>query len=108
MGVFDRGLVKGGNDVAALEPSFFCRPILSDLGDQRARRFLEPEGLGQFGRDRLNGHAQPAARDLALVLKLGNDRLGQVNRNGKADAYVAPTLAEDRRVDPDHLTFQVK
>ena len=54
-------------------------------------------------RHRLDLHADPAARDRALVLELGDDRLDGRGRDGEGDADRAARRREDRGVDADHL-----
>ena len=45
-----------------------------DVGDERALRAFEPERLGERGVDRLDGDAEPAARDVAGAHELDRAR----------------------------------
>src|SRR5262249_152340 len=62
-------------DVAGREASPVGRTVLDDVGDEHALGLLEPEALGQLGRQRLDRHAEPPARDLAARHQLGVDAL---------------------------------
>ena len=68
---------------------------------------LEREALGELGRQRLNGDAEPAARHLALGRQLRVDPLGHVDGNGEADADIAARAREDGAVDPDHFARHI-
>src|SRR5262249_29849364 len=72
-----------------------------------ALRILEPESLRELGRERLDRHAEPAARHLALGGELGVDALGHVHGNREADTDIAPRAGEDRAVDADDLAAHV-
>ncbi len=54
---------------------------------------LQPEALGQIGRDALHRDAELRPRDLALRPQLLHHVLRHVRRNGEADADVAARLA---------------
>ena len=88
-----------------LMPGRRGRAVLHHVGDQRALRLVEPERLGDLRRDLLDHHAEPAARDVALLLQLRDELLGEVDRDGEADADVAAAAAEDGGVDADHLAL---
>ena len=68
---------------------------------------LSAEALGELGRQRLDGHAEPAARHLALGRQLRVDPLGHVDGDGEADADIAAGAREDRAVDADDLARHV-
>ena len=96
------------HDIAVLEAGRRRRRILLDLRDERALGVLEVEAVGDILRHRLDLHAEPAARDLAVVLQLLHDALGDVARDGEADADAAARRREDRGVDADHLALGVE
>jgi hypothetical protein len=107
-GVDDRLAVELDDDVALLEPDDSAGPFLHDVGDERALRVVEAERLGDVGRHLLDHHAEPAARDVALVLQLRDDLVREVDRDREADADVAAAAAEDRGVDADDLALRVE
>ena len=69
---------------------------------------FQAQAVGDLVGDRLDLHADPAARDRALVLQRGDDRLGGLGRDGEADADAAAGRREDRGVDADDLAFVLK
>ena len=69
---------------------------------------VEPERLRDLGRDLLDHHAEPAARDLPLSVSCGTISFARFDRDGEADADVAAGAAEDRGVDADDLAAQVQ
>ena len=71
-------------------PAAAAGPSFCGCGDQRALGRLQAEALGDLRRDRLDLHADPAARDGALVLERGDHVLGDFGGNGEADADVPP------------------
>src|SRR5581483_2990343 len=68
--VMDIIAVDRGDDVAALDARLGRRTAGLRLGNQRAGRLLQTHAVGDIRRDRLDLHADPAARHRALVAKL--------------------------------------
>src|SRR6201988_4278175 len=85
-GVCDQYAVRAGNDAPGPDPGLcswtsFLRPV-----NQRTFGFLHPKAIGNATGYRLNLDAEPPARDGSLVLQFGNDLLGGLRRNIKANA----------------------
>src|SRR5262249_42079270 len=103
-GRLDLFAVELEQDVAGLQARLGSRAVGNDVGDQDALGVLGVERLRQFLRERLNGDAQPAARDATLAVDLCVDLPRHVRRNGEADARPA---RDDGGVDTDHLALHV-
>ena len=84
--ILHRLAVHRGDHVAGLDAGLDGRTVGLRLGDQRAFGLLQAEAVGDVGVDRLDLHADPSARDRALVLELGHDRLHGVGRDRERDA----------------------
>ena len=66
------------------------------------------QALGDLRRHVLDHRAQIAAGDLAAGDQLLGDVVGDIGRNGEADAHRAARGREDGRVDPDHPAVDVE
>src|SRR5262249_56580174 len=95
-------------DATGLQAGLRRRSARGNAGDQRPLRAFGPHRLRQLGRQLLDRRPQPAARPVALLLELGHQLLGRVDRDGEADADVAAALAEDRGVDADDVAVLVE
>ena len=100
--------VELDDDVAGLDAGGLGRALVVDAGDQRAARRLEVEALGDLVGDLLDLHAEPAAVNLAELLKLVDDRLHDLRRHRKADADRAAGGRDDRGVHADHVAVEVE
>ena len=60
-----------------------------DFGNQHALARVDPQFLGLFGTDLFDPHSEVSPLDRSLLDKLLGDPLGQIGRNGKADALVS-------------------
>src|SRR5206468_9182330 len=65
------------------------------------------ELLRQFGRYRLNRHAEVTARDLSVGDNTFHHVTRQVDGDGEADSLVATTAADDGLIDADQPAFNV-
>src|SRR5262245_26024900 len=102
--IVDRLSVELDDHVALLDPRAVSWSVLDDVRHERAARLLEAQRFGDVGGHLLEHLPEPSARDLPLLLQLGDDLLRQVDRDGEPDADVAAAAAEDRGVDPDGFT----
>src|SRR5438552_1830171 len=69
---------------------------------------LTAETIGDVGRDRLDLHADPAARDAAFIAQLRDYTLHRVGRNCECDPDRTARRREDRGVDPNHVAVDVE
>src|SRR5260221_279800 len=97
--------VELDDDVALLDAGTRRRAVRVDVGDERAALARHAEAAGDLGRHLLDLDAQPAAIHLAVLAQLRDDGLGEVGRNGEADADAAAIRRVDRGIDADHLTL---
>ena len=93
--------------VTALEPRRGRRRVVAHARHEGALRLGEMEALGEVRRDSLDRHAEPAALHVARRRELGDNALGQRDRDGEADTDGAAGLAEHGRVDPDRLAARI-
>ena len=105
---FTRLAVDRDDHVAGLDAGLDRGAVLLRLGDQRALVVLEVEAVGDLLGHRLDLHADPAARDRALVLELGDHGLHRLRRNREGDADRAAGRRIDRGVDADHAAVGVE
>ena len=89
-------------------PAFTAGLFALRFGDQRAFRLLQAEAVGDILRHRLDLHADPAARDRAVVLELADHALDGVGGDREGDADRTARRREDRGVDADHIAFGVE
>ena len=92
-------VAHAGDHVARPDAGLGRRAVLQHAGDDGARLGLDAEGLRQFGRQVVRLHADPAARDLAVLDDAFQHQLGGGYRNGEADAHAAARARIDRGVD---------
>ena len=100
--------VDRGDDVTRLDAGLGGRAAVLRIVDHRALGLLQAEAVGDIGRHRLHLDAEPAARDVALVLELGDDELRGGGGNVEADADRAARRREDRGVHADHIAVHVE
>ena len=106
--VLDRLAVDRDDGVAAPDAGLGGRAVPGRVGDQRSPRVLETDAVGDLLRDRLDLHADEAARHLAVVAQIGHDPLGDMGRDRESDADIAAGRRSDGGVDPDHLALEVE
>src|SRR6185503_881695 len=99
--------VELDDDVAGDDARILGRPVLHDVCDQGAVGIAQTERLGDVRGYLLDQHAEPAAGDLTLLLELGEQLGGEVDRDSEADADAAAAAAEDGGVDADDLALEV-
>src|SRR5580704_1696587 len=99
--------VDRGDDVARHDAGLGCGASDLRLIDDRAFGLLHAEAVRNIGRYGLDANAHPAADHVALLHKLGNDRLGGVRRDIEADADRAARGRIDRGIDPDHIAVDI-
>src|ERR1043165_7255858 len=104
----DRLAVEADDDVAGLEAGLLRRAAGLDLGDERAARSVEAEGLGERRRYFLHADAEASALDLAVREQLLLDADRRIDRDGEGDALEAARARVDLRVDADHLALHVE
>ena len=73
--------IKLNDHIANLKSGFFCRRVSHHLTDQCARGLVQTKGFRQLTVHRLDKHSQPATTDPPLILQLGNDFHGHINRD---------------------------
>src|SRR5690349_14479431 len=98
------------DDVLGLEARLGRRRVRHDLGDDRAARGRQVEGLGQLGRDVLAADADAPAHYRAVRDDLVHHVARQLGRDGEAQADVAGDAAlrvEAGGVDADQLALEV-
>src|SRR6202051_3878636 len=107
---FAAGLPSCG--LSTIAPLVCFRPRLSAMSAVTGRTctpsppgVMEPLSL-RWARRPL--HAEPAARDVALVLELGDDELRRSGWNVEADADRPARRREDRGVHADHVAVHVE
>ena len=100
--------VEAQHHVARLDAGDLGRAAVLHAGDERAPGLVEAEALGDLVGHALDVDAKPAAPRMAELPDLIDHRLGQVRRNGEADADRAARGREDRGVDADHLAVHVE
>src|SRR6202043_3474419 len=106
--ILDFSAVDRGDDVTRLDAGLGRRTAVLRIIDHRAPRLLHAEAVGDVGGDGLDLNAEPAARDVALVLELGDHELGGGGRDVEADADRAARRREDRGVDADDVAVRVE
>src|SRR5581483_4541739 len=106
--VLDLLAVDGGDDVARLDARLGGRAIGLRFGNQSTLRLLQAEAVGDILGHRLDLHADPTARDRAMVLELTDDGLDRVGGDRKGNADGTAGRREDRRIDADHIAFGVE
>src|SRR6185436_7757146 len=101
--------VERGDDVAARDPGLCRRAVRRDGLDEHAVIDREVE-VAEGGVDRQRVDPEEAAVDPAVLLELGEQAPGGVDRDGEADADVPAAGAArlDLRVDPDHAAGRVE
>ena len=97
--ILDRLVLEPEDDVAGLQPGRCGGRAGDDLGHQRAARGVELRGPTPLGGHRRDGDAQVAAHDLAVLLELAQDVLGEVHGDREPDTDGAARLREDGGVD---------
>src|SRR6185369_1063876 len=107
-GILHRHAIDGGDDVACLDAGLLRRAAGLRFGNERAFRLLEAEAVGDVLRHRLDLHADPAARDRAMVLELTDDAGHRFRRDRKRDDDRTTGRREDRRINADHVSFGVE
>ena len=95
------------DDVAFLKSALGGWRILFDANQFETMRILEAHQVGNFRRKRPNRNSQVAAMDDAVLHELADHVLGEVARDGQANALEAAATALDGGVDADNPTFQV-
>src|SRR5260221_3575485 len=93
------------DDIALRDAGTCCRAVCRDVGNECAALAGQAEAAGDFRRHLLDLNAEPAAVNLAVLAQLRDHSLGEVRRDGEADADAAAIRRVDRRVDADHLTL---
>jgi hypothetical protein len=83
-------VVHRGNDIAGFDPCLRRRAVALDFSNNCADRILEPNCLGKHRGDRLNLHAEPASRDVSLILELPDDECDGFGWNSKCNADYPP------------------
>ncbi len=89
--------------VARLQAGVVGGAAGDDLGDERAGLDVEVEALGELRVERLGGDAGVGVANLAVLAQLLDRALGEVDRDGEADALVAAGGGLDLLVDADDL-----
>ena len=84
--ILDRLAVHRGDNVTRLDAGFHRWAVLLRLGNKSALRFLEAQAIGDVWRYWLDLHADPAARDRAVLPELGDDAVDGVGRDREGDA----------------------
>ena len=105
--LLDRLVVELHDDVPGLEPSLVRGGAGQHLGHQRPSRLVHAQGFGQERRHLLEGHAQPASGDAAVVPELRQQLLDEVDGDGEPDADVASASTVDGGVHPHDLAAMV-
>ena len=90
------------------KPALAAGPFGTTLATMAPLASLRPSEDGDFRRHALDLDAQPAARDMAMRLKLRHHVMDGGGRNGEADADAAARGREDHRIHADHLAAQVE
>src|SRR5690606_21133068 len=84
------------------------RPLVDDAGDDRTRRTVEPEPIGDIRRQALQPRTEPGTPDgLDAGLRAVDDDAYHRRANGEADADAAAGARIDRGVDPDDAALHV-
>ena len=107
-GVLHARAVDRGDDVARLQPGLGGRAAGLGTVDDGAFDLLHAEAVGDAGADRLDLHAEIAARHLAVLFQLGDDHLGGLRRNIETDADRSARRRVDRSVDADYVAVDVE
>ena len=94
-------------NVSRLDAGLVRRTAAQYPGDHGAAGGWQFEGFCQFGRDVLDFHPDPAARDGAILDDLLHDLLRQADRNGETDAERAAGPGENCAVDADQVAVAV-
>ncbi len=105
LGARDGCSVEARNHIARLDSCAIGRPARHDLGDERTLGAARSERFAERSVDRLNGHAEPTARDVPGADELAQHFFESIGGNGETDA--AP-IRVDGRVDADHFTLEVE
>src|SRR5579885_349831 len=106
--VLDLLSVHLGDDIARLDARLRGRRIRLRIGDKRAVHILDAETFGDFRRDRLNVHAEIAARDLARFLERGDNVTDGLGRYREGYADTSAGRRNDRRIHADHFAREVE
>src|SRR5579863_447991 len=106
--ILDRRAIDGADDIARLDSGFGGRTVGLRLVDHGALGLLHAEAFGDAGGHWLNLQAQPATRDVTVLLELRHHGLRGLRRNVETDADRAAGGRIDRRVDADHLAVDVE
>src|SRR5262249_56111699 len=100
--------VKENDNVTSLDARLLRRAICLRLRDKRTFRLLKAKTIRDVGRHRLNLTCDPAARDRAVFLELGDNAVHGVRWDCKGDADRTTRGREDRRVDSDHIAISIE
>src|SRR5262249_47899997 len=100
--------IEGQNDVALLEAGSRTRTVRGNNSHESALLAVQAEARRDRRCHLLDLYSKPAAADLAVLLELGCDCLRNVGRYRKADADASAVRGIDRRVDADHLAFEIE
>src|SRR6185312_5526702 len=106
--VGDRYVVDLADDVARLEAGLVGGAALLDAADDGAVRIRQVEALGQRLVETLDADAKTAMVDLAVLLQLLRDVLGNVCGNRERQSHEAAGTAVDLRIDADELAGGVE
>src|SRR4029077_18508374 len=75
---------------------------------QSAGRLFQPQAIGNIRRHRLDLHADPAARDSALVAQLRDNALDGIGWNSESDTDRTAGRREDRGIDADDIAVDIE
>src|SRR6185437_9889804 len=106
--VLHRRAIDRGDNVTRLDSGLGRRAAVLRVVHHRAARLLHAEAVGDVGRHRLYLDAEPAARDIALVLELGNHEFRGAGRNVEAYSDRTARRRVDRGVDADDVAVHVE
>src|SRR5215475_12032493 len=104
LGVGNCLAVKFHDHVSLLDSCFLCRASWNHLGNQGSLLFFEAERFHQFRSYLLDTDTEPAAGYMSLLLELGSDLFGHVDRDRESNAL---SRGDDRCIDTHYLAFCV-
>src|SRR5262245_58740761 len=104
LGVGDCLTVKFHDHVSLLDSCFLCWASWNHLGNQGPLLFFEAERFHQFRSYLLDTDTEPAAGYMSLLLELGSNLFGHVDRDRESNAL---SRGDDRCIDTHYLPFCV-
>ena len=106
-GFVDALAVVLDDNVTYLDTRLRGRTTFDNRCNESAAALWEPEGLGNFGRDALDGDSEPASSHSSLLNELRQNVFHQIDGDGEADAEIAARPAENGGVDANHFAAQI-